>query len=145
MECCETQHDKATPFFGKPGCLTVSGVEQGEQRELYDARRDAEIPVHGRRLLVIRSADLDPNSRGRLRRRDRIGNLEAVRGLLPQLREPTPRRRPVGRATKTGSSWRGRLEAGVPCRFGGGCGWGSPGRWLGENAGERRGAGGGSN
>jgi hypothetical protein len=33
-------------------------VERGEQRALYDARRDAEIPAHGLRLLVIRPADL---------------------------------------------------------------------------------------
>ena len=82
VEYRELQHDQATPFFDKPGRLTVSGVERGEQRALYDARRDAEIPARGLRLLVIRPADLEANSRGRLHRRDRTGDLEAVRGLL---------------------------------------------------------------
>lgn len=81
VEYRERQHDKPTPFFDKPGRLTVSGVERGEQRALYDARRDAEIPAHGLRLLVIRPADLDANSRGRLYRRDRPGDLKAVRRL----------------------------------------------------------------
>ncbi|MET8411352.1 hypothetical protein ABZV34_25165 [Streptomyces sp. NPDC005195] len=76
----ETQHDKATPFFDTLRRLTVSGVEQG-QRTLYAARRDVEIPAHGLRPLVIRPADLDANSCGRLRRRDRTGDLQAVRGL----------------------------------------------------------------
>lgn len=82
MEYRQTQHDRATPFFDTPGRLTVSGVEQGEQRALHDARRDAEITAHGLHLLVIRPADLDANSRGRLRRRNRTGDQEAVRGLL---------------------------------------------------------------
>ncbi|MFJ9916845.1 hypothetical protein [Actinacidiphila glaucinigra] len=64
MEYREMQHDKATPLFVKPGRLTVSGVHRGERRALYDARRDAEIPTHSLRLLVIRPADLDANSRG---------------------------------------------------------------------------------
>ncbi|WP_055585818.1 hypothetical protein [Peterkaempfera griseoplana] len=82
VEYRELQHDQATPFFDKPGRLTVSGVDRGEQRALYDARREAEIPARGLRLLVIRPADLDANNRGRLHRRDRARDLEAVRGLL---------------------------------------------------------------
>lgn len=82
VEYREIRHDQATPFFDKPGRLTVSGVERGEQRALYDARRDAEIPAHGLRLLVIRPADLDANSRGRLHRRDHEADLKAVRSLL---------------------------------------------------------------
>ncbi|MGW0632444.1 hypothetical protein [Streptomyces sp. NPDC002758] len=90
VEYREMQHNKATPFFDKPGRLTVSGVERGEQRALYDARRDAEIPAHGLRLLVIRPADLGANSRGRLHRRDRAGDLEAVRGLLAAAQGAAP-------------------------------------------------------
>ncbi|MFF1626683.1 hypothetical protein [Streptomyces sp. NPDC058272] len=82
VEYREMQYDQPTPFFDKPGRLTVSGVERGEQRALYDARRDAEIPSHGLHLLVIRPADLGANSRGRLHRKDRTGDLKAVRSLL---------------------------------------------------------------
>ncbi|WP_431961931.1 hypothetical protein [Actinacidiphila sp. bgisy160] len=82
VEYRELQHDKAMPFFDKPGHPTVSGVDRGEQRALYDARRDAEIPAHGLCLLVIRPADLDANSRGRLHRRNRVADLDSVRGLL---------------------------------------------------------------
>ncbi|MFG2629641.1 hypothetical protein [Streptomyces sp. NPDC048473] len=52
----------------KPDRLTISGVHRGEQRTLYDARRDTEIPAHGLRLVAIRPADLDADSRGCLRR-----------------------------------------------------------------------------
>ncbi|MFF4307810.1 hypothetical protein [Streptomyces sp. NPDC001601] len=86
VEYREVQHDQPTPFFDKPGRLTVSEVERGEQRALYDARRDEEIPAHGLHLLVIRPSDLDANSRGRLQRKDRTGDLEAVRGILAATR-----------------------------------------------------------
>ncbi|MET9387903.1 hypothetical protein ABZY09_44675 [Streptomyces sp. NPDC002928] len=68
VEYRELQHDQPMPHFDKPDKLTVSGVHRGEQRALYDARREAEIPAHGLRLVVIRSADLDADGRGRLRR-----------------------------------------------------------------------------
>jgi hypothetical protein len=71
VEYREAQHDRPT----------VSGVHRGEQRALYDARRDTEIPAHGLRLVVIRPADLDADSRGRLRR-DPVPDLAAVRALL---------------------------------------------------------------
>ena len=47
---------------------TVSGVHRGEQRALYDARRDEGIPAHGMRLVVIKPSDLDAAARGCLRR-----------------------------------------------------------------------------
>jgi hypothetical protein len=68
VEYRELQHDQPVPHFDKPDRLTVSGVHRGEQRALYDARRDAEIPAHGLRLVVIRPHDLDADGRGRLRR-----------------------------------------------------------------------------
>jgi hypothetical protein len=70
VEYRELQHDQPMPHFDKPDRLTVSGVHRGEQRALYDARRDAEIPAHGLRLVVIRPADLDADGRGRLRRNE---------------------------------------------------------------------------
>lgn len=81
VEYRELQHDQPVPIFDKPEILTISGVHRGEQRALYDARRDTEIPAHGLRLVVIRPADLNADGRGRLRR-TRVSDLEAVRNLL---------------------------------------------------------------
>lgn len=81
VEYRELQHDRPVPHFDKPDRLTVSGVHRGEQRALYDARRDAEIPAHGRRLIVIRPADLDADGRGRLRR-NQEADLVALRNIL---------------------------------------------------------------
>jgi hypothetical protein len=74
-------HDRSVPHFDKPDRLTVSGVHRGEQRALYDARRDTEIPAHGLRLVVVRPADLDADGRGRLRR-DHEADLVALRKIL---------------------------------------------------------------
>ncbi|MGX1546846.1 hypothetical protein [Streptomyces adustus] len=81
VEYREPQHDQPMPHFDKPDKLTVSGVHRGEQRALYDARREAEIPAHGLRLVVIRPADLDADGRGRLRR-NREADLTALRKIL---------------------------------------------------------------
>jgi hypothetical protein len=68
VEYRERQHDELTPFFDKPSTTTVSGVHRGEQRRIYDERRDREIPAHGLRLMVVRPSDLSADSQGRLRR-----------------------------------------------------------------------------
>lgn len=76
------QHDQPVPFFDKPEVLTVSGVHRGQQRALYDARRDLLIPAHGLRLIVIRPSDLTADHRGGLRRHREL-DLEVVRRILP--------------------------------------------------------------
>ncbi|WCH90831.1 hypothetical protein POD33_01240 [Streptomyces moderatus] len=81
VEYRELQHDQPVPHFDKPDRLTVSGVHRGEQRALYDARRDTEIPAHGLRLIVVRPADLDADGRGRLRR-NREADVVALKALL---------------------------------------------------------------
>ncbi|MDX3585579.1 hypothetical protein [Streptomyces europaeiscabiei] len=81
VEYRELQHDQPMPHFDKPDRLTVSGVHRGEQRALYDARRDTEIPAHGLRLVVVRPADLDADSRGRLRR-NQEADIAALRKIL---------------------------------------------------------------
>lgn len=68
VEYRELQHDGPNAFFDKPERLTVSGVHRGQQRAIYDARRDELIPAHGLHLVVIKPADLDATPRGRLRR-----------------------------------------------------------------------------
>jgi hypothetical protein len=66
VEYRERQHTEAVPFFDRR--MTVSGVGRGEQRALYDRRREEEIPRHGLRLVVVMAAELDADRRGRLRR-----------------------------------------------------------------------------
>jgi hypothetical protein len=88
VEYRERQHDQPTAFFDKPDQLTVSGIHRGEQRALYDTRRHTMIPAQGLRLVIIRPGELDADARGRLRRRDREKDLDAVRGALGPLPQP---------------------------------------------------------
>ncbi|WP_431780570.1 hypothetical protein [Streptomyces chumphonensis] len=81
VEYRERQHDRPMPHFDKPDRLTVSGVHRGEQRALYDARREELIPAHGLRLVVVRPADLAADGRGRLRR-DEAADLAALEAIL---------------------------------------------------------------
>jgi hypothetical protein len=81
VEYRERQHDEPVAHFDKPDRLTVSGVHRGEQRRLYDRRREELIPANGLRLVVVRPSDLASTSNGRLRR-DRTPDLEKVRQLL---------------------------------------------------------------
>lgn len=77
VEYRERQHDEPVAHFDKPDRLTVSGVHRGDQRRLYDERREALIPEHGLRLVIIRPSDLAADSRGRLLRH-RAADLERV-------------------------------------------------------------------
>lgn len=81
VEYRERQHDEPTPFFDKPSRFTVSGVHRGEQRKLYDQRREEVIPRQGIALVLINARDLDVDQRGRLRR-NRDADLIAVRRIL---------------------------------------------------------------
>jgi hypothetical protein len=67
--------------FDKPHVLTVSGVHRGEQRKMYDLRREHEIPKHGLRLVIIPFDALDVDARGRLRR-NRAADIAAIRAFL---------------------------------------------------------------
>lgn len=66
IEYWESQHDAPSAFFDKPNRKTVSGVHRGEQRARYDRRRKNEIPLHGLRLVIVRTTDLACDGRGRL-------------------------------------------------------------------------------
>jgi hypothetical protein len=81
VEYREVQHDQPIPHFDKPHRLTISGVHRGQQRALYDARRDEQIPAHGLRLVVIKPTDLACDGRGRLRR-VRSRDVDAIRTRL---------------------------------------------------------------
>lgn len=81
VEYRERQHDEPVSHFDKPDRLTLSGVHRGEQRRLYDERRDTLIPEHGLTLLVVKPANLDADGRGRLRRSRDIDR-DVLRTLL---------------------------------------------------------------
>lgn len=81
IEYRERQHDEPVAHFDKPEVITVSGVHRGEQRRIYDRRREELIPSHGLRLVVIQPGDLASNRRGRLTR-DRSRDLASLRALL---------------------------------------------------------------
>ena len=51
IEYYESQHSESTPFFDKR--QTVSGVSRGEQRRIYDLRRQEVLPKHGINVVVI--------------------------------------------------------------------------------------------
>jgi hypothetical protein len=81
VEYRERQHDELVAHFDKPDRMTIGGVHRGEQRQLYDRRREDQIPAHGLRLIVIRADDLASDTRRRLRR-DRETDLRSLRQLL---------------------------------------------------------------
>ncbi len=79
VEYRESQHFKPTPFFDRR--QTVGGVDRGEQRRIYDQRREQEVPAHGLRLAIIAVSDLPSDGRGRLLR-ERAADLAAIRAIL---------------------------------------------------------------
>lgn len=81
VEYRERQHYEPVAHFDKPDVLTVSGVHRGEQRRIYDRRRDELIPSHGLRLVVIRPGDLESSKQGQLTR-DRTADLATLRAML---------------------------------------------------------------
>lgn len=81
VEYRERQHVQPVPHFDKPQVMTVSGVHRGEQRRIYDLRRESEIPKHRLRLVIIPFDALDVDARGRLRR-NRAADIAVIRALL---------------------------------------------------------------
>lgn len=81
VEYRERQHDEPVSHFDKPDKLTISGVHRGEQRRLYDERRETLIPQHGLRLVIVKPSDLASTAAGRLKR-DRLRDIAALRQLL---------------------------------------------------------------
>jgi hypothetical protein len=81
IEYRERQHEESIAFFDKPHRMTISGVQRGEQRRRYDALRETLVPTRDLRLLIVTPADLEANSRGRLRR-DRPRDVDALARLI---------------------------------------------------------------
>jgi hypothetical protein len=79
IEYHESQHAGLVPFFDRRH--TVSGVDRGRQRRVYDKRREQEVRGRSLRLVVIRPDHLDADYRGRLLR-NRSADLAQIRRLL---------------------------------------------------------------
>jgi hypothetical protein len=53
VEVDEDQHRRAVEFWDKPDRLTVSGVDRGQQRRIYDLRKRAATRENGYRVVEI--------------------------------------------------------------------------------------------
>ncbi len=53
VEVDERQHGEAVGLFDKPERLTISGVHRGEQRKLYDARKERLAGERGYELVRV--------------------------------------------------------------------------------------------
>jgi hypothetical protein len=53
VEYHERQHSEPVTHFDKPNKITVSGVNRGEQRRIYDQRRQEVLPKHGISLVIL--------------------------------------------------------------------------------------------
>lgn len=79
VEYCESQHSESTPFFDdKP---TVSGVSRGEQRRIYDERRQKVLPDHGIKVITIHYSDFGKTKRIK---RNHEHDIEIVREKLKE-------------------------------------------------------------
>jgi len=87
IEYRERQHVESVPFFDKQDRLTISGVHRGEQRRLYDRRRETEIPKHGLRLMIVSFSDLDHDMHKKLRR-NRPHDENVIRDMLHRVLYP---------------------------------------------------------
>ena len=77
VEFHERQHTESVSFFDRK--LTISGVSRGEQRRIYDQRREEVLPKHGIRLVVISYRDFGTT---RKLTRNRNNDLLVVMRLL---------------------------------------------------------------
>ncbi|WP_338731354.1 hypothetical protein [Mangrovimonas cancribranchiae] len=71
VEYRERQHTESVNFFDKPNKLTVSGVHRGEQRKIYDQRRDELLPKNGIELIKISYYDFEYDNRKRILRNEK--------------------------------------------------------------------------
>lgn len=79
VEYCERQHTEAIPIMDRR--MTVSGVDRGTQRAIYDQRRRDVLPQHGMELVELSYADFAHDQNKRLCRR-RAEDLAVVRQAL---------------------------------------------------------------
>lgn len=71
VEYRERQHSESVNFFDRPNKSTVSGVHRGEQRKIYDQRRDELLPKNGIELIKISYFDFEYDNRKRILRNEK--------------------------------------------------------------------------
>ena len=79
VEYCERQHTEAIPIMDRR--MTVSGVDRGTQRAIYDQRRRDILPQHGIELVELSYVDFAHDKNKRLCRR-RPEDLAVLRQAL---------------------------------------------------------------
>jgi len=81
VEYRERQHTESVNFFDKPNKLTVSGVHRGEQRKIYDQRRDELLPKNGIELIKISYYDFKYDNRKRILRNEKE-DIKTIKKLI---------------------------------------------------------------
>ena len=84
IEYRERQHTESIPIMDRR--MTVSGVDRGTQRAIYDQRRREVLPLHGIRLVELSFTDFaHDKNKGLCRRReeDLIVIRQALAGWIP--------------------------------------------------------------
>lgn len=79
IEYHERQHTEAVPIFDRR--QTISGVSRGEQRKIYDQRRQKVLPMHGITCLILDVGEFAHTRRRRLTR-DRSADCEIIKRRL---------------------------------------------------------------
>ena len=86
IEYRERQHSESVNFFDKPNKLTVSGVHRGEQRKIYDQRRDELLSKNGIKLIKISYYDFDYDSRKRILRNEKE-DIKTIEKLIKNVKK----------------------------------------------------------
>lgn len=85
VEYRERQHTESVIHFDKPYKMTISGVNRGEQRKIYDHRRREVLPKNRIQLIEISYDDFNYDRQKRIIR-DRSNDLEVVKLKLKKIK-----------------------------------------------------------
>lgn len=66
VEFNERQHTEAVPHFDKPNKMTISGINRGEQRAMYEQRKRDTLPKHGISIVEIDYSDFNHNGQKKI-------------------------------------------------------------------------------
>ena len=81
VEYRERQHNEAIPIMDRR--MTISGVDRGTQRAIYDQRRRDVLPKHGIQLVELAYADF-AHDKNKCLCRQRVEDLKVIRQALNQ-------------------------------------------------------------
>lgn len=85
IEFNEQQHTKTVKIFDKPGKLTVSGVNRGEQRKIYDKRKRDVLPKNNIKVIDLVYSDFLCDGKGKLIRdevKDKVTIIKCIKTIL---------------------------------------------------------------